>query len=147
MGLSVTSALTPAERLASRQLPRPGEPASELARYGRMLRPFPTRQLSDALYHVEAHANGMTQVLRNLLIDPPQTAEPWLEALYALLDGLDGLILAASEARAPLERMIDTADADAERAAVAMRAITSMLSPGSADDGSRELCPMDGDAS
>jgi hypothetical protein len=118
-------------------------------RYGRMLRPFPTRRLVDALYHVDAEAITLDRIVKNLLIDPPQTAEPWCEALYYLLDCLDGICERAIEARAQIERMIDTADVDAERAAAAMRAIVSVLAPpcpqcnghgGDSAGGDCELC-------
>jgi hypothetical protein len=115
-----------AEKFAARQVPPDREPVGELQRYGRMLRPFPTRRLVDALYHVEAEGAALTRVLQNLLIEPPQTAEPWSEALYYVLDCLDGICERAIEARPQIERMIDTADVDAERAAVALRALTGL---------------------
>jgi hypothetical protein len=121
--------LRPAEKFAARQVPPDREPVGELQRYGRMLRPFPTRRLADALYHVEAEGAALTRVLQNLLVEPPQTAEPWSEALYYVLDCLDGICERAMEARPQIERMIDTADVDAERAAAAMRAIVSVLAP------------------
>jgi hypothetical protein len=125
---SQTPALTPAQKFAfGRQLPSSWEPSSEWLRYGRMLRPFPTRRLVDALYHVESDAASLSAIVQNLLIEPPQTAAPWCEALYYALDCLDSLAERVQEARPALERMIDTADADAARAATAMRALTEML--------------------
>jgi hypothetical protein len=50
----------------------------------------------------------------------------WTEALFYLLDCLDGLAERAIEVRPMIERMIDQADADAERAAVALRALTGL---------------------
>lgn len=122
---------------------------SEVQRYGRMLRPFPTRRLTEVLYYVEAESAALTCVLRNLLIEPPQTAEPWCDALYQILDTLDRICERTMEARPQIERMVDTADADAERAAAAMRAILTALAPpcpkcaghgGSAAEGACELC-------
>jgi hypothetical protein len=123
---------------------------ADVQRYGRMLRPFPTKRLSEVLYYVEADAWSLVQILRDLLIEPPQTAEPWCDALYASLDKLDSICERAIEARAQIERMLDTADADAERAAIAMRAIVSVISDptcpkcdghgGDHDGGACELC-------
>ena len=123
--LSPCANLTPAEKFAARQIR--SEPVGEVQRYGRMLRPFPTRRLTEVLYHVEADSDSLIRIVRNLLVDPPQTADTWCEALYHLLDVLDSICERAIEARPHIERMIDTADADAERAAIAMRAIVSVI--------------------
>lgn len=110
-----------------RQLPPTWEPSADFMRYGRMLRPFPTRKLAEAVYFVETDAGVVSAIVRNLLIEPPQTAAPWCEALYHLLDVLDSIAERAVECRAVVERMIDTSDADAMRAAVALRALIEMV--------------------
>lgn len=147
LDVSPCSNLTAAQNFAARQIP---EPVAELNRYGRMLRPFPTRRLTEVLYYLEAEADAITRVLRNLLIEPPQTAEPWCEALYYLLDCLDGICDRAMAARPEIERMLDTADADAARAEVAIRALLALRAPdpcpacaghgGSPDSGHCETC-------
>jgi hypothetical protein len=96
-------------------------------RYGRMLRPFPTRRLAEAIYWVEADAASVSHIVRNVLIEPPQTAAPWCEALYHLQDVLDSIAERAMECKAEVERMVETADADAVRGAVALRALLEMI--------------------
>jgi hypothetical protein len=124
---ALDSSLTPAEKFASRQLPDPPGPVrSEAERYVRMLRPFPVRRLAEVLYPVQGEAAALGAILQNLQIDWPQSVGSWTEALYYLLDCLDGLAERAIEARPAIERMLDQADVDAERAAVALRALTGL---------------------
>ena len=125
---------------AFRQLPPAWEPSADFMRYGRMLRPFPTRKLAEAIYWVEADTATVSHIVRNLLIEPPQTAAPWCEALYHLLDVLDSVADRALARRAQVEQMIDTADADATRAAVALRALLEM-SPRSENEPEIEAPP------
>jgi hypothetical protein len=117
--------LTAAQNYAGRQLPT----VEDLRRYAPMLRPFPTRRLGDALYYVQAYAAALNQALLGVLLDPPRDADRWTEALYHLLDTLDGIAERAVEAKPSIEAMIERADADAARAAVALRALTHSDQP------------------
>jgi hypothetical protein len=139
--------LSAAEKFAyGRQLPP--EPI-DAERYVRMLRPFPVRRLSEVLYHVQAEGDAVRAILNNVQIEWPQSVDAWTEALFYLLDCLDGLAERAIEVRPMIERMIDQADADAERAAVALRALRAIPPApcptcgghgGSAGDGQCESC-------
>jgi hypothetical protein len=110
-----------------RQRPDAREPRSEEARYLKMLRPFPVRRLSDALFQLQAESAALDTIVLNLMLDPPQTAGPWVEALEYVVTSLHQIAAYADEVRPVVEGMIDTADAEAERAAVAVRALSSMF--------------------
>jgi hypothetical protein len=120
--------LSPAEMYAyGRQLPDAREPRSEHARYLKMLRPFPIRRLSDTLFQLQSESAALDKIVVNLMLDPPDSAAPWVEALEYIVNSLHTIAACADEVRPVIESMIDTADTDAERAAVAARALSSMF--------------------
>lgn len=105
----------------------PALPLSDVARYSRMLRPFPIKSLTELLYHVQTAATQINQTLIELQIDPPREADTWAAALWQLDTTLWELIDYADRARAGLPEMVDRADVEGERAASALRAIVSGL--------------------
>jgi hypothetical protein len=103
-------------------------PSSDVARYTRMLRPFPIKSLAELLYQVQSSAASINQTLIELQIEPPREADTWAAALWHLDTLLWGLADYAETARAGLPEMVDRADVEAERAASALRAILDGLS-------------------
>jgi hypothetical protein len=102
-------------------------PLSDVARYSRMLRPFPIKSLTELLYHVQTSAAQINQTLIALQIDPPREADTWAAALWQLDTTLWELIDYADRARVGLPEMVDRADVEGERAASALRVIVSGL--------------------
>lgn len=97
--------------------------ASAELRHARLLRPFPTRRLSETLFHVYADAHAIEQAVTALLVDPPTTPERWVFEvghIQILLTSLSERCLAALPA---LGVMIDSADGDFQRAVSAMEAV------------------------
>lgn len=97
--------------------------ASTELRYARLLKPFPTKRLADALYHVNAESAGISQELQRLLQNPPTTPEPWSDALWRLETALHLLIERCDEVLPVIVRMAEDAEPDFRRAVRAMEAI------------------------
>jgi hypothetical protein len=91
--------------------------------HARLMRPFPVKRLTDALYHVQADAGQIAAVLVAVQTDPPRTPEAWVTELEHLLALLASLELRCRDAVPALEVLADQADADFERAVSAMLAI------------------------
>lgn len=117
--------LRPAESFAaSRQLDAPrSEPTSETMAYVRMIRPFPTRRLNEAMHQVLGTAALIDKLVTNAQIEPPRTAELWTETLFYILDELDLMHDLIEEAVPRLIQMIDEADFQYERSLSAVRAL------------------------
>lgn len=97
---------------------------SEAVQYSRLLRPFSTRRLDEALYHVEATAGSITSRKQKLLVDTPTTAAEWRFELAELRNELDTLAEYCGDARRKLEALDRSAEGDYARAIDAM---TKML--------------------
>jgi hypothetical protein len=99
------------------------EPANDLMRYARMIKPFPTRRLAEALYHVEADVGLIHRLATNAQIQPPTTPDVWYETLEHILECLWSLELRIKEAVPMIVALQDTADVDYERSISAITAI------------------------
>lgn len=95
-------------------------PASTEVRYARLLRPFSTRRLQDALYHVLADSAAISHELERLLREPPTTPEPWTESLFRLADLLASLVERCEDAMPKVDRLAEDAPGDFRRAVTAM---------------------------
>jgi hypothetical protein len=119
--------MTPAEAFAfGRQLDEAtakGQPANELMRYARLVRPFPLRAMSDALYHVNACGSVLNHLHNNALLAQPTTADLWFETLEHMLDVLDDMAERIDEAKTKLIDIQDRADVDEARGISAVQAI------------------------
>lgn len=96
--------------------------ASPEVRHARLLRPFPTRRLSETLYHVLADAHAVDKAVQGILVDPPMTPEAWVFELEHMRDLLGSLSARCGDAIPSLGLMVDSADADFQRAVSAMEA-------------------------
>jgi uncharacterized protein Yka (UPF0111/DUF47 family) len=94
--------------------------ASVEVRHARLLKPFSTRRLRDALYHVQADADAIRHEVERLLREPPTTPEPWTESLFRLADLLASLVERCEEAMPKVDRLAEEAPADFRRAVTAM---------------------------
>jgi hypothetical protein len=131
-GAPVFEHLSPAEMFsAGRQLAVPTHgPRSDLDRYVRMIRPFPTRRLAEIVYHVEADASMVHRLVLNAQVQPPVTADTWSETLLHLLDVLWSLDLRIKDAVPMIETLLDQADTDFERSVSAVTALMRGLAYG-----------------
>jgi hypothetical protein len=98
--------------------------ASTEMRHARLLQPFPTKRLADAIYQVTATATGIDQRVTRLLINPHVTVQAWCDELDAVRDELETLAEHCSMAFAKVGVIFDSADADWSRA---IDAATAML--------------------
>ena len=123
---------SPAEAFASsRQLDAPnGEPPSDLLRYARMVKPFPTRRLAEIIYYVEADAGLIHKLTLNAQVEPPTQPQLWRETLDHILDVLSSLSERIKEAEPKLVALYDQADNDYERSITAIVAIMRGLADG-----------------
>lgn len=101
----------------------PATPSTEV-RYARLLRPFPTKRLADALYRVEADGTALHHELFAVLTDPPTVVEQWCQRLQTLTGLLMSIEEESREARDVIRGMYDDAD---RTFSVALRAMESML--------------------
>lgn len=94
---------------------------SEAVRHSRLLRPFSTKRLDAALWHVETTASGIYQRKLKILIEPPATANEWQAELEQLCAELE--ILATEYCPQAYDRLTvlhRSAEQDYERAIDAM---------------------------
>jgi hypothetical protein len=109
---------------SSRQLEAPrSEPTSETMAYVRMIRPFPTRRLNEVLHQVLGTAALVDKLATNAQIEPPRTADVWVETLCHIGDELDLMHDLIEEVLPRLTVMIDEADFLYERSLSAVRAL------------------------
>lgn len=90
--------------------------------FSRLLRPFSTKRLSDALYHVQATGHGIDQRLMRLLINPPATPELWEFELDQIAGELWSLADYCEKAQARVRLLARSASRDYEVAVDAMTA-------------------------
>jgi hypothetical protein len=128
------AALSAAESFAgSRQLAAAtGEPPSDLLRYARMVKPFPTRRLAEILYYVEADAGLIHRLTVNAQVEPPTQPDLWRETLDHILEVLASLTERIEQATPLLNTLWDQADADYERSITALTAIMRAIADGQA---------------
>lgn len=93
----------------------------------RMVRPFPTKALADALYHVEADSHEISQQLFAVLADPPRMLEEWLAALERMEAAVVSLQARCGDVLPVLAGMVDRADGDWQRALDALVAIFAAI--------------------
>lgn len=99
-------------------------PASVAVQYARLLKPFPTKRLERALWHVQAEAIDLERTLHQILVDPPVTPEDWRYQM----DKIDGLLWSLVERCWEAKPRIELLARDADRAYdVTVRAAESML--------------------
>lgn len=97
---------------------------SEAVRHSRLLRPYSTKRLDTALWHVETTASGIYQRKLKLLIDSPVNVAEWQHELEAIQHDLE--FLATDYCPAAWEKLgllIQSAPADFERAVDAMHKV------------------------
>lgn len=97
--------------------------------HSRLLRPFSTRRLSQALYHVNTAAGTLHQRETRLLIDTPNDPDEWTFELTQLQNELDTLADYCVDARSRLDVLVKSAHADHGRALDAMVAVLRGMSP------------------
>lgn len=107
--------------------------------HSRLLRPYSTRKLSDALYHVNTAANGIHQRELALLIETPVQPEEWLFALGEIKTDLHVLTDYCRDAWRRLSELERSAHGDYDRALQAMVAVLRGLSEAPGGDGSGEV--------
>jgi hypothetical protein len=98
--------------------------ASAAVQYGRMIRPFPVRRLSDLTYHVMADGNAIWQRVTRMMIENTSDPTTWARDLQSLIGELYSLQDRCGELIPQLMAMQDGADRDYE---VAVRAMESIL--------------------
>jgi hypothetical protein len=91
--------------------------------YVRMIRPFPTRRLNEVLHQVLGTAALVDKLATNAQIEPPRTADVWVETLCHIGDELDLMHDLIEEVLPRLTVMIDEADFLYERSLSAVRAL------------------------
>ena len=91
--------------------------------YVRMIKPFPTRRLNEVMHQVLGTAGLIDKLVTNAQIEPPRTADLWLETLFHIGDELDLLKDLIDEVFPRLTQMIDEADFQYERSLSAVRAL------------------------
>jgi hypothetical protein len=91
--------------------------------YVRMVKPFPTRRLGEVLHQVLGTAALIDKLCMNAQIEPPRTADLWVETLWHIGDELDLLKTMIDETFPRLTQMIDEADFQYERSISAVRAL------------------------
>lgn len=128
-----TPPLTPTEAYAyGRQLQRLTEldGGSDLMRYVRLVRPFPIKALSDALYGVISTATLLQHLLTNTQIGQPTTADQWCEVIDHMQTTLWDLSERCKWADDKLNLLHDTADVYEARGHSAVLAIMDSLRDG-----------------
>lgn len=105
---------------------RESQPTAAIA-HSRLLRPYSTRQLSDALYNVTATANSLRQREMELLINPPVLPDEWIAGLGELQTDLFLLVQYSRDAWRRLAWLQRSAPKDYERALSAVVAILKGL--------------------
>lgn len=100
--------------------------------HARLLRPFPTRALHRALYHVEQDAATVSKHLLRLMVDTPSLPEDWSGELHALADELESLAERCLEARLVVVGLARGAEGDFRRATDAMLAVLRGMGEGEA---------------
>jgi hypothetical protein len=103
-------------------------PASPEVLYASLLRPFPTRALSNALRPVQAEAYALDHRLTEMLISPPGTPEVWLFELGDLQTRLWGLADHCTVASDRITGLLVSADRDFQTAISAARVMLAGLS-------------------
>lgn len=84
--------------------------------YSRLVKPFPVRRLTDALYWVQADTASINQRLLRLQIDPPRQPDEWVAEVESLRLSLESLAGRCREAYPILGLMVDQAEGDYRRA-------------------------------
>jgi hypothetical protein len=98
-------------------------PSTEV-RFARLLRPFPTKRLADALYRIEADGTALHHELFAVLTDPPTAPETWCQRLQALTGLLMSIEEESRAARDVIRGMYDDADRAFD---VAVRAVEAIM--------------------
>lgn len=98
--------------------------------YVRMIRPFPTRRLSEVLHQFSGTAAIIDRLVMNAQIEPPRSADLWVETLAHILDELDLMHDVIEEAMPRIVQMVDEADYQYERSLSAVRALLTGVPDG-----------------
>lgn len=98
--------------------------------YVRMIRPFPTRRLAEVLHQVLGTAALIDKLATNAQIEPPRTADLWVETLFHIGDELELLKQMIDEVFPRLTQMLDEADFQYERSISAVRALLAGVEHG-----------------
>lgn len=97
--------------------------------HSRLLRPFSTRRLSDALYHVSSTAGDVRQRETRLLVDTPTDPDEWVFELTQIQNALACLAEYCDEAHDRLDTLVRSAHVDYGRAVDAMVLVLRGMSP------------------